>query len=111
MTEQEEIMIIRERVARGLAWIKANAEALNLDPARVDLATVNVINDHDCVVAQSGGRPFDDIMNDAGNPDLEDDGKWTTDHGFGPDLYEEVDLLADEWRRVLQAERGQVTAP
>lgn len=101
--------LIKRRVAAGLAWIKENAERLDLDPRRVDLDTVNVSNDTTCVVAQSGGRMFGTIMNAAGNPD--DSDAWIRDHGFGVSFMDDIDEddVVAEWRRVLAVEQ-EVTA-
>lgn len=100
--------LIKQRVANGLAWIKANAEALDLDPRRVDLDTVNVSSETTCVVAQSGGRSFYSIMVDAGNPD--DSDLWILDHGFGITEDIDADDVVAEWRRVLAVEQQEVTA-
>ena len=111
MYEQE----AREAVARGLAWIKENAEALNLDPSRINPDRINVVNNHDCVLASAGGRPFEDVMSDAGNPDDSDGFGWISSHGYGtawasdPDVMERRTVaLCNEWRRVLLAERQGV---
>lgn len=98
---------VTERVARGLAWIMENTQRLDLDPMRVDLDTVNVRDSDTCILAQSGGRDFQDILTDAGNPD--EDSNWIMDHGFAaPWSREYADQLADEaalteeWRRVIR---------
>lgn len=101
--------LIKQRVAAGLAWIKENAERLNLDPRRVNLDTINIANSTDCVLAQAGGRDFITVLEDADWPDTMT--HWIRDHGFEVHFMDDVDEddVVAEWRRVLAVE--QVTAP
>lgn len=99
---------VEDRVARGLAWIKAN-DGHRFDLTRVDVESINVRSDEHCVLAQASGRTFSDVWEDLLAAGIGN--RWGVDHGFDWSMaehgHDDADRLNDEWRRVLTA--AQVT--
>lgn len=120
MTNEMTMEQATERVARGMAWIMEHAVMLDLDLNRVNLDTVNVVNDHNCVLAQAGGRDFWEVLSDVEDTPDDDEGRsWTVVHGFATSvawitdpevLQRQATLLAAAWRSAIQAERTTDTA-
>ncbi|HSJ75497.1 MAG TPA: hypothetical protein VK899_04845 [Gemmatimonadales bacterium] len=115
MTDEMTMEQATERVARGMAWIMENAETLDLDLNRVDLSTVNVVNDHDCVLAQASGRSFWAVLDGVDMPVTQGE-NWTVYHGFATPAYgtlpdrdvidQQAATLAAAWRTVITAQRS-----
>jgi hypothetical protein len=99
---------VADRVAKGLAWIDEWAERLDLDLNRVNLETINVVNDRTCVVAQaSGGAGFMAIMDKTER--LGGRFMLVADYGFAGHHAEDEAELTAEWRRVILARRAGTT--
>ena len=106
---------VRERVARGLQWIIANAETYHLDLNRVDLDTLDISSPSRCVLGQARGdqewgrwpRSGYGATLDQAYPD---DNDWrerldfSREHGFDPS-WGDSDVLREAWRQAILAHR------
>lgn len=110
---------VRERVARGLAWIIENGEEYHLDLNRVDLDTLDVADVNLCVLGQARSDPGEGRWPRSGYgrtlsqmfPD--DDEQWDErgdfgrDHGFDPVYWYGASALTEAWRQALTVHREQ----
>lgn len=114
--------IVRERVARGLAWIVEHGAEHGVDLDRVDLDTLDISSPDLCVLGQGHGRSSDGwtgysaVMRSQwgegwSDGDESEGDQWTIDHGFAIDYHSPPGVtkalsLAEAWRQAITVHRA-----
>lgn len=109
--------IVRERVARGLAWIIEHGAEHGVDLDRVDLDTLDLQSADLCVLGQGHGSDditsgysavVDSVFGDEWDWDHADEAdQWTKDHGFVADYYgHDAATLTEAWRQAITVHRA-----
>lgn len=112
--------IVRERAARGLAWIIGHGAVHGVDLNRVDLTTLDIRDPGLCVLGQGHGGDSDgwtgysavlaSVFGDEWDWDLNCEvDQWTRDHGFVADYdygYGYGAALTEAWRQAITVHRA-----
>lgn len=114
--------IVRERVARGLAWIVEHGAAHGVDLDRVDLATLDITSPRQCVLGQARGgtvEATDDyrytrsgygaVLDSVFPGDRGIDAMgWSRSHGFDISGWDDTDpsVYAEAWRQAITVHRA-----
>ena len=99
---------VDDRVQNGVYWLAEHAEEYGLDVARVDIITMDIGSNQDCVLGQANGptgpgdySPYGEaiarVFGDRWHPDAH---RWAVDHGFSSLDRDDTVALNDQWRAV-----------